>query len=357
MREEQSVSPEHPAEPPAERAAPAAVLEWLGDDGRATHTTTVPHWPLSLGRALDNDVVVPDAHVAAHHAVLSWAGGAPRLEVLPSINGVQWQDGKARKTLASGTQQEWPVDGTGVEISLGRTRLRMRWAGLALAPELALAPTAPMGLGLGATLAALALLAVVQLFGVWLGTDPDNWWRQLGTTAVGLPVVTGIWCGAWALLSKLFARHARFTWHLRVFALAGLAWEAWWLLSNLLAFSLSLPALASFAFLGTHAIVAWAFWQHLRGVVDAARPRLLGGLVAVGLVAFVGYTFWQHDEDTGRLGSQLYMSSFFPPSWRLASPQDPEPFVAELAPLEAKLAAKAKEPERGAQAGLNDDDD
>ena len=42
-------------------------------------------WPISLGRAIDNDLVVDDPHLAPHHAVfeLGPAGGA-QLRVLPS---------------------------------------------------------------------------------------------------------------------------------------------------------------------------------------------------------------------------------------------------------------------------------
>ena len=57
-------------------AASVAVLELLDRDGHVRQSVAVPHWPLRIGRALDNDVVLSDPHVAAHHLVLEPSGAA-----------------------------------------------------------------------------------------------------------------------------------------------------------------------------------------------------------------------------------------------------------------------------------------
>ena len=66
-----------------------ALIEVQERDGRVSRAISVHRWPLSLGRALDNDVVIDDPFVAAHHAVLDLnEEGELMLSVGESINGV-----------------------------------------------------------------------------------------------------------------------------------------------------------------------------------------------------------------------------------------------------------------------------
>jgi pSer/pThr/pTyr-binding forkhead associated (FHA) protein len=44
-----------------------ALLEVLDRDGHVKHYLPIGEWPVSVGRALDNDLVLDDAHVAPHH--------------------------------------------------------------------------------------------------------------------------------------------------------------------------------------------------------------------------------------------------------------------------------------------------
>lgn len=55
-----------------------ALIELLERDGRVSRVLDVHAWPLCLGRALDNDLVIDDPHLAAHHATLAVAEGQQR---------------------------------------------------------------------------------------------------------------------------------------------------------------------------------------------------------------------------------------------------------------------------------------
>ena len=44
-----------------------AVLEVLDRDGSVRHSVSVPAWPLRVGRALNNDLVLDDRTHAPHH--------------------------------------------------------------------------------------------------------------------------------------------------------------------------------------------------------------------------------------------------------------------------------------------------
>ena len=49
---------------------PLALLEALDRDGLVRQAWRIERWPVTIGRALDNTIVLSDPHVAAHHATL-----------------------------------------------------------------------------------------------------------------------------------------------------------------------------------------------------------------------------------------------------------------------------------------------
>ena len=105
-----------------------ALIELLGRDGQIARPVDVWRWPLSLGRALDNDVVVDDPHLAPHHLRLApGEDGTLQLHALPSRNGVQL----AGRAVAGPT----PLPRGGALLQLGTTRLRLRLPGETLAAD------------------------------------------------------------------------------------------------------------------------------------------------------------------------------------------------------------------------------
>ena len=51
-----------------------AIVEVLDRDGHARLIVPVMSWPVTIGRAIDCDVVLDDAHAAARHATLTGVG-------------------------------------------------------------------------------------------------------------------------------------------------------------------------------------------------------------------------------------------------------------------------------------------
>jgi len=54
---------------------PVALLEAVDRDGLVRQAWRIEQWPVSIGRALDNTVVLSDPHVAAHHVTLEFVDG------------------------------------------------------------------------------------------------------------------------------------------------------------------------------------------------------------------------------------------------------------------------------------------
>ena len=119
--------PQAPSVTPPPQGLPPrrlAVLELRERDGRLAQIVDVTRWPLTLGRALDNDVVLADAHVAAHHArIVLDAQGVPMLQALPSRNGVVIEHAAGVRRLSDGEQAALAQP---ARARLGHTVLRLR---------------------------------------------------------------------------------------------------------------------------------------------------------------------------------------------------------------------------------------
>jgi len=339
------------------RQAPLALLEAVDRDGMVRQAWRVERWPFTIGRALDNDAVLTEPHVAAHHASLDRAGdeAGPGRGIVVGAGETRNGLTVGRERIAGGASKAFADSGRDLDLHIGRTHLRLRLPGHALAPELAMAavvgreqrPLSTLGL-------TLALLASV-LFSTWIDTDPDALARTAGTVLLTTIFAGAVWCGLWTLLSKTFTRQSHFAWHVRVFVTASLVTLALSVVPPLLAFSLSWPWIADFSFIAVYATVAAAIYFHLLAV-EPGRERLMRAVTATGCLAAVALSIWFNVQRTGRPGEELYMNHLFPPQLRAARPVPVDQFVNGLAPMQAILDRKAKE-RTGANADVKEDPD
>jgi hypothetical protein len=309
-----------------------ALIELVERDGRIGRCIDVQAWPLSLGRALDNDVVLDDPSAAAHHAQLQLLDdGQVQLQVLDTVNGVM----HGRRRLAAGESLVLPAGGAALQI--GSTRLRVRLLGEVLAPE---RPLPPGGRRLRPALMLGAITALV-LADQWVHLDPGADYSAWLPVLLGLPVLALGWCGGWALLSKLFQHRFDFAGHL----LIALPWA--------LAITLVddfLPQLA--AMLGQpwlwHAsgplqglLMALLLYRHLVHVLPLHRRAVgltVGVLVLAGGALSAALTWRSNDS----LRSAPYMSTLPMPALRWAGTVPPQQLVQEMGPLADKLLQRAK---------------
>lgn len=320
---------EHQSDPPRQRLA---LIELLGRDGQVLRSLDVWQWPVSIGRALDNELVVDDAYLAPRHARLAPdADGTLLLQALPSVNGLR-MNGRP-------VDAPQPLPAAGALLLLGGTRLRLRLPGESLAAEVPLPRhAAPRPTPLAAALG----LLVLALGGHWLDLDPGADYAAWLPLLLGLPLGVVGWCGAWALMSKLFQHRFDFMGHLRLalpWLLAlGLA-EALWPLATA---ALNLPALWMLgptltAVLG--ALLVHAHLAHLLPLHWRAVAVSVVALSAAGLALSVATAWRSHD----RLVAQPYMSTLPPPALRLAGTVPTAELVQEIAPLADALARRVQQ--------------
>jgi len=332
--------------------APApALLEVVDRDGLVRQSWRIERWPVSIGRALDNTIVLSDPHVAAHHATIDVVAGVDATPAKVVVAAGETKNGVVvgrRDRIAGGTEREIADDGRDVELQIGRAQLRLRLAGHALAAEQPMSAVAdtehrwPPTLGF-----AVAVLAVV-LATAWVETDPEAVVRSAGMVVLSTIAGGAIWCGLWALLSKTFTRQSHFGWHVRVFVVASLVLLALSIVPPLFAFAFSWPWATDFSFVAVYATAAAAIYFHLLAV-EPSRRKLMRGVAATGFVVGVALSLWFNVQRTGRPGEELYMNHLFPPQLRIARPTSVDRFIEGLAPMQAILDKQAKE--RGSSEG------
>ena len=213
-----------------ERPLKLAVVEILDRDGHTRRVVAVWRWPLTIGRAVECDVTLDDPHVAARHATLTDEDGELQLEVGETVNGVHLRQ---RRVVAG---QVSPLRGDEV-FQLGGTRLRVRRASDPLAPERALVLEAATG-----RRSLLALAAALMAWSVgeqWLHMDPGTRFTDYLPVMIVGPATLAVWCGAWALGSKLFRHRFEFWPHARIAMTYLLVGAAAGLLLPLAAYALS----------------------------------------------------------------------------------------------------------------------
>jgi hypothetical protein len=311
-----------------------ALIELVERDGRVSRVLDVHAWPLTLGRALSNDLVIDDPHLAAHHATLQLdEQGQLQLQLGDTVNGLHL----GSTALAAG--QRAPVPAQGATLQLGGWRLRLRLPGEVLAPE------RPLPLNRAASWAAVAaaaaLLAGFSVAERWVNLDPGADLSAWMPVLLGLPVFMACWAGLWALASKLFQHRFDFTGHLRImlpWLLGVVAAEA---LIEPLAATLGWPWLwrlspfvqALLGLLMLHAQLLHVLPNNRRAVTGAAVAAALAGL-ALNLA--------MTHRQTDRLSRPAYMSTLPLPGLVLSGTEPSAALVQELSPLAARLAARVK---------------
>lgn len=329
-----------------------ALIELVEREGHPARCVDVRAWPVTLGRALDNDIVLDDPHVAAHHAVLvplaaasgdgagdgngngnGAASGRIALRVLPSRNGVRLSG----KAVQADTPLALPAGGA--LLQMGTTHVRLRLPAEVLAPERLLlghaGGTATRTLLQGVAL--VALLCAQHAISLDTGADFSAWL----STMFGLPLVVMAWCGLWALLSKLFQHRFDFSGHLRI----ALPWllgfgllEALW---PQVAAALNWPLVWQLAPALEVVGGALLVHAHLRHVLPT-RPRAVSAAVAGMLLLGGGISVAGSLRVNDSPFSTPYMSTLPLPALRLAGSVPAATLVQDMAPLADRLAQRAK---------------
>ncbi|MFN4119486.1 FHA domain-containing protein [Acidovorax sp.] len=313
------------------------LIEAFDRHGALLARAPVMRWPVTVGRALDCDLVLDDPHVAPRHLLIDRAVEAPRtvqVEVLQTHNGARLQ----RKHHIQGERFDWPE---GAPIDLGATHVTLRLADTPIAEEQAL-PQFPWRT-VGATVGLAALVAGVALVSAWLESrDTSQYLKALPGVLLMLMVVLTAWSGVWAVANKMFAGRLHFWRHVRIACAAAVGVDAVNLLAHVTAFAFSLEVFAQFAQVLVVMVLAGALYAHLATVLPRRRTGLawtVAAVVAVGVPLWLGAQWL----NTMRVSKTMYMSSLFPPSLRVAPAAPVDQLLQDAEALRGKLDRRLRD--------------
>lgn len=276
----------------------ALILEVLEEGGAVVRARVrLDALPVSVGRALDNDLVLDDPYVDARHARITRdADGVVVVEDLGSLNGL---------VLAGPGRQVSAPARPGVELRLGRTTIRFRDSAEsvpAALPDRATARTT--GAGWFATTRARAAVVVGATCGVGLYGWLASYERSGGTDAlagaVALLMFGALWAGVWAVAGRIVVHRFDFLGHFAVLAAVAAAAMA---ASTLSAWAIFLwpanPLASSLGVALSLSLLAVLVVGHLGLATTLPRARRWrAGVVTSAVVGLVILAFALVDDDT-----------------------------------------------------------
>jgi hypothetical protein len=310
-----------------------AVVEVLDRDGHLRTTFPVWRWPVTIGRAVDCDVVLDDPHAAARHATLLDADDTLSLSAGTTINGIQL----GRRMLRSGDSVTLGRDEV---FQIGTTKLRVRLASDHLAPE---RPLAAESSSPALQVAGMALAFAAWNAGqFWLRSDPGRQVSEYLAVVLGALLTLTLWSGFWSVGSKLVQHRFEFTRHARIALLYALTISAVGMALPLLSYSLGWAWLSRISLLSTAALVAAMVLAHLTVILPSHRRVLVSAVGAVFLTG-AGLLTAHNYQTNERPFTELYVSTLAPPALRLAHGVSTAQFIEDSKSLKTTLDRHASE--------------
>lgn len=181
-----------------------AWIEILDRHGDVARRHPVMAWPVKVGRAYTNDLLLDDPYVAAHHLEIGAAeDGGYRIRDLGSLNGTLIAAGRGK------TDTTISADDI---VRIGQTQLRIRPPDYAVAGELALPRKAWLRNWPAVITSVVFLLSAVCVF-YWLDFAGDESLGSLLEAILANILLASVWTGFWVLVGRVHTGRANFIPH------------------------------------------------------------------------------------------------------------------------------------------------
>jgi hypothetical protein len=200
------------------------------------------------------------------------------------------------------------------------------------------------------------LFALITAIELWIEHNPDDTAQSLVTMSLGLIGAIALWAAFWALLGKIFAKHADFWQHVCLVLIAGITLSVLMAAMHFLSFSLSWRILGRIDNLASVAALALLVWAHLRLIVPAQRSKALRIGMITFLLASVCLLMWTNYRRQDTVLDTFHSSHLYRPWLQMSSPQVSQSFFEQAKSLEATLKSKADQTEAGEDSAGSQED-
>lgn len=314
------------------------IIEVRGRGGQLIERFRSDQTEISIGRAFDNDLILEDAYVCAHHLCLTRHEHGWELHDLDSRNGLERAAEAKEAVLRSGD-----------EVRIGHTTLHFYEAEHPTPPALPLDRREERLVGLGQEFIWTGLIAatvVVSMLGL-LFESFDEWKPQTALSPItGGLLETTLVAAVWALVGRVLRHRAHFLAHLSVWLLFGLVSIVATLVAQSIAYNVGSASLEAILETGLGlAILASAIWASLTLATQLAIPRRLGAALAMAFV-FVGVGVADELQfDPEFSSSPDYYDRLQAPALLWATPDHEDSLLSELPELFDRADAEAEDDE------------
>jgi len=317
---------------------PLVIVEVLEKSGKVHERARFTHFPATIGRGYDNDMILSDEFVSPHHAqILLDETGQPVLADLDSENGTYLLPAmlSIRQPLALGEE---------TLLRFGQTLVRFRRAEFPVAATridtlahshlTRFFSSAWMLTALG-----MLLLGILGFHAYQLSAQQIKLSKLLLET-LEIAIFVPVWAGLWAILSRVFAHHTAYVSHAVITCLAVISFFAVDTLAEYYAFGFSAQLSAEIIFHTIFGlIVALVLYGHLRfaTLLSPKRIGVFSVMIAAGVVALSGFTTYVQSLDFN--DTLPYPPELKPAQFRMVQEQSLDTFIRAVDQLPRQIDA------------------
>ncbi|MEX0958017.1 MAG: FHA domain-containing protein [Burkholderiales bacterium] len=282
-----------------------------------------------IGRAYDNDLILDDPFVAAHHVIVERdAEGNLFATDLGSRNGL-YLLGPARRV------DKAPI-GQDTRLRIGHTQLRFRDSSYPVPAELETRPDVSRRHGLRFYVALAGASAILTADSIATVFEPTAW-ALVFSGVLALLLGIFVWAGIWSFFGNMATHHAQFYRHgtIALLAVSGL------LVMNELAgyieFAFSTPAAGSLGLLAGTAIVGALLYGHTRLVSRVSARRAALSTFGVAAVFTASFALVEYSSSFGYSPELDYVRMLKAPAFQVVDSKTTEAFFADAESLRTEV--------------------
>ena len=309
-----------------------AVLEILGRQGMVVRTERIGKFPCTLGRAYDNDVIVCDPYLAAHHIRIESDEKGFKAIDLGTKNGMYTVSNKTRLG-------EVGLDRDTV-LRLGHTQIRFRSINYTVSPEQIVSPDRMLFNPLLFIFNFMVVLFFICLQDyLSLTQAPD--FKQLGAIDAVLLGILLVWITTWSMTGRLLRGKGLFFLHGSIACIGFILYELTGRLVSLVAFAFSWPTVAKFSFLLPSLVLGLIVYRHISLI---SRSSIVARIIPTFLIMFLLLTgewvFDQFENQKKEWNAIEQYVELWPSSMLVVQGKSVEQFFLQAENLKQKAEAK-----------------